>query len=47
MEPRNYVFFTMMNKSRFGMVLNTALSMESDYAPLENVKDFSSTVVRL
>jgi len=41
------VFFTMVNRSRFGMGTNTALSMESDCAPLENVKDFSSTLVRL
>ena len=47
MKTRNSVFFTMANRSRFGMVHNTAFSMESDCAPLENVKDFSSTLVRL
>jgi len=31
-EPRISVFFTMVNRSRFGIVPNTAFSMESDCA---------------
>ena len=45
MEPRKSVFFTMVNSRRFGTGPNTALSMDKDWAPLENV--FSSTLVRL
>ena len=44
--PRKSVFFTMVNRSRFGMGPNMALSKDSDWVPPENVKTLISTLVR-
>jgi len=37
----------MVKRRRFGTGPNTALSIDIDCAPLDNVKVFSSTIVRL
>jgi hypothetical protein len=39
--------FIMMNRRRFGIGPNTALSIDRDFDPLENVKDLVSTFVML
>jgi hypothetical protein len=43
--PRKSLFLTTVNKTPIGIRPRTALSMDSDCEPLENVKDFSSTLV--
>jgi len=45
MEPRKFAFFTMENRIRFAMAPNMALSMDSDWAPPENMKDLIWTLV--
>ena len=46
-EPRKFVFFITVNRRRLGIGRNTALCMDSDCAPLQNVEVLSSTVVTL
>jgi len=40
-------FLTMVNNIRFGMGPRTALSIENDFHPAENMNVLSSTLVRL
>jgi len=47
MEPRKSVFYTMVKSRRLVTRSNTALYIDRDCAPLENVKVFSSTLGRL
>lgn len=47
MVPRKSVFFIKVKINFFGIVPNTALSMERDVGPLANVKVLSSTLVKL
>ena len=47
MEPIKSVFFTIVKKRRLGISPNTALSMDMDFDPLENVNDLNSTPFQL
>ena len=44
---RVHGIFIIVKINRFGMLPYTALSIHSDCDPLENVKDLSSTLVKL
>jgi len=46
-EPRKSALFAMVNRMRLGMGPNTALSMDSDCSPSEDVEVLSSNLVRL
>ena len=46
-EPIKSVFLTMVNQRYFGMGTMTALSIDNDFNPAENVNVMSSTLVRL
>jgi hypothetical protein len=39
--------FVMVKRSRFGIGPNTALSIDRDFDPLENVNDLCSAVVKM
>ena len=41
------VFLTIVNKRRFGMGTTTALSIDKDFDPAENMNVLSSTLVTL
>ena len=45
--PMNSAFLTMVKRRRFGMGPKTALSIERDFYPAENVNVLSSTLVIL
>ena len=46
-EPRKSFLLIIVKRRRFGIGPNTALSIDSDCEPLENVKVWSSTLVML
>ena len=46
-KPINWAFLTVVKKVRFGTRSNTALSIERDFDPAENMNALSSTLVML